>query len=193
MTAEERESVLAHRKQLQRPWHTPPHPLGGAGEYHLTAACYEHKVIIGLSPKRMDESVAQMFEALADVDVKAWCLLRNHYHLFVKVEDLRAALSTLGRLHGRTAFDWNGSDGTRGRRVWHSIADRQIRNEAHGWATLNYIHHNPVRHGYVEKWQDWAWSSARAYLAEVGHQKAAQAWRAYPVLEYGAGWDDACL
>jgi putative transposase len=110
MTAEECKVVLAHRKQLQRPWHTPPHPLGGAGEYHLTAACYEHTPVIGLSPERMDAFAAQLLETLVDVDVKAWCLLPNHYHLFIKVEDLRAALSTLGRLHGRTSFDWNGSD-----------------------------------------------------------------------------------
>jgi putative transposase len=193
MTKEERELVLRFRKQLARPWHTPPHPLGGAGEYHLTAACYEHQAIMGGSPERMDDFAEGLLTILADVDVKAWCLLPNHYHVYLRAENLKSVCVLLGQLHGRTSFRWNGEDNARGRRVWHSVADRQIRNEAHGWATLNYIHHNPVRHGYVQNWEDWPWSSARAYLEKLGADDAARMWKQYPVLDYGAGWDDARL
>jgi len=58
-------------------------------------------------------------------------------------------------------------------------------------ATMNYIHHNPVHHGYVSDWCDWPYSSAGRFLDEVGRSRAAELWRQYPVLDYGAGWDDA--
>ena len=193
MTHEQRENVLQWRKLRSRPWHTPPHPLGGAGEFHLTAACYEHLPIIGASPERMDAFSEELLSTLDGCQLHAWCLLPNHYHLYLETPDMKQALAALGKLHGRASFVWNGEDGQRGRHVWHSVADRQIRNEAHGWATVNYIHHNPVRHGYVSKWQEWPWSSAREYLSRVGDEEALKRWKNYPVLDYSAGWDDARL
>ena len=62
--------------------------------------------------------------------------------------------------------------------------------EQDAWQTANYIHHNPVRHGYVDHWQDWPFSSAVDYLAAVGREEAVRVWKAYPLLDYGAGWDD---
>ena len=59
----------------------------------------------------------------------------------------------------------------------------------HFWASVNYIHHNPVHHGYVEKWQDWPWSNAADFIERVGHKTAAKIWREYPILDYGKKWD----
>ena len=65
-----------------------------------------------------------------------------------------------------------------------------MRSEAHIYATVNYIHHNPVHHGYVERWQEWPYSSAADYLESVGGDEAARRWREYPILDFGKGWDD---
>ena len=65
-----------------------------------------------------------------------------------------------------------------------------MRSEAHFFATLNYIHNNPVKHGYVKQWQDWQFSSVHWYLQENGHDWLLSQWRAFPILEYGRGWDD---
>jgi putative transposase len=55
---------------------------------------------------------------------------------------------------------------------------------------MNYIHHNPVHHGYVKKWTDWPYTSAHEFLKAVGREKAAEIWCKYPPLDYGKGWDD---
>ena len=36
------------------------------------------------------------------------------------------------------------------------------------WQKLNYIHENPVRAGFVEKPEDWLYSSARTYYGMKG-------------------------
>jgi putative transposase len=64
-----------------------------------------------------------------------------------------------------------------------------MKSESHHWASLNYVFHNAVRHGYVERWQDWPYSNAADYLEEVGRVVAERRWREYPVDEYGKDWD----
>lgn len=85
---------------------------------------------------------------------------------------------------------WNLEDAMAGRTCWYGVSDRGIRTEAHYWSVANYIHHNPVKHGHTERWQDWPWSSARDFLAQTPRDEAARLWREYPILKMGAGWDD---
>ena len=189
LTPTQRADLLAYRKQLRRPWHRPPHYGGGAIHYHLTAACYEHKPIIGHTPDRMVQFCEELLSSLPK-EPAAWCVLPNHYHLLIRCDDLKQTVALLGKLHGRTSFDWNGEENTRGRKVWHAAADRAMRGNEHFWATLNYIHHNRVRHGYSNFWQEWPFSSAFSYLDEVGRDEAIRIWNDYPILDYGEGWDD---
>ena len=78
----------------------------------------------------------------------------------------------------------------RGRKVFFRAAERAMRSDRHVWATLNYIHNNPVRHGYVDRWLEWPWSSAREYLSQVGRDEAARIWQSFPIRDFGEGWDD---
>jgi putative transposase len=123
--------------------------------------------------------------------VAAWVVLPNHYHMVVATAQLSALVTTLGQLHGRTSRKWNSEENRRGRQVWCKCAETGIKSLDHLRATLNYVHHNPVKHGYVKRWTDWHWSSAGDYVAEVGREEAARLWREYPITEYGHGWDDA--
>ena len=116
-------------------------------------------------------------------------MLPNHYHLLVDTGDVLALLKGHGQLHGRTSFRWNKEDGRRGQQVWHRAAETAMKSERHFWATLNYLLHNAVRHGYVERRQDWPYSNAVQYLDDVGRDLAEWRWREYPSLEYGNEWD----
>lgn len=192
LTLEQQNDLLAWRKQRSFPWHSPPHAFKGQGTYHLTAACLEHAPHIGHSAERMAEFCETLLAAITPVakELHAWCLLPNHYHLLVSVPDLRSATWALGKMHGRTSFQWNQQENTRGRQVWHAAADRFMRGSGHYWATMNYIHHNPVRHGYVQRWQDWPYSSAHELLAGLGRKEAERIWREHPLEDYGKGWDE---
>jgi putative transposase len=119
----------------------------------------------------------------------AWCILPNHYHALVEASDIKLLVHQLGLLHGRTSFDWNTEEESRGRKIFYRAVDRAMRSDRHYWATVNYVHHNPVRHRYVERWTDWPWSSAAQYLAQTGLDEATRVWREYPVRDYGKDWD----
>ena len=189
LTPEKQQAILQYRKRLKRPWHRPPHYDQGVIHYHLTGACFEHQPFIGHSPERMAEFSELLLEALPEPPA-AWCVLPNHYHVLVRCPEIKTIGKILGSLHGSTSFRWNGEENQRGRKIWHSISDRAMRNTEHFWATINYIHHNPVKHGYVDQWTDWPFSSTMDYLDEVGREQAVMLWKQYPVLDYGKGWDD---
>jgi putative transposase len=191
MTREQREAVFNERKRYPRPWHGPPHYRSETSLYLLSAACYEHHSIIGVSPQRMAEFESDLLRTTAELaqTILAWVVLPNHYHLLVDTGDILGLLKGHGQLHGRTSFRWNGEDVRRGRQVWHRAAETAMKSERHFWATFNYVLHNAVRHGYVERWHDWPYSSAAQYLEEVGRELAEWRWREYPILDYRNEWD----
>jgi putative transposase len=93
-------------------------------------------------------------------------------------------------VHSRVAAAMNFQQGEKGRKVWYRYSDRLIRSERHHWASVNYVHYNPVKHGYVKKATDWPWVSVHEYLEAHGREWLAQTWTAYSLKDYGQGWDD---
>jgi len=194
LTAPQREELLKQRIGLEQPWHSPP-TVFHEGRFHLTVACYEHRPYVGVSLERIRDFSRALLATLGEVGspVFAWCVLPNHYHVLTETMRLRVLKKRIGQLHGRTSREWNLEEHKTGRTVWHGCADRAIRSQRHFWATINYIHQNPVRHGYASRWNEWPFSSASAFLASVGREKAMEIWKNYPVKDYGAGWDDPGL
>jgi len=187
---EKRASALRERQLHGFPRHKPPHVADPDSWRLITAACFEHRHILD-GPERLTWFEKQLLAHVAEHNIPcaAWVVLPNHYHLIARILDIDEFVKNLGRLHGRTSFVMNREDGARKRKVWHRCADRIIRNEDHYLVTLNYIHNNPVKHGYVEKWTDWPWSSFHWYLKKHGRDKMVQVWRDYPLLDYGKTWD----
>lgn len=116
-------------------------------------------------------------------EIYAWCVLPNHYHVVVLTRKLSDLLSDIGQLHGRTSFNWNGEDAARGRKVWFNCVETTMKSYRHFWATLNYVHNNPVHHRYVKQWQDWPFSSGAEFLKKVGRERATEIWNEYPIGE----------
>lgn len=140
----------------------------------------------------MDAFSSALLEFLSAVTthVHAWCVLPNHYHALVSTPDNLALIAAIGTFHGRTSHAWNGEEHCRGRKVFFRAIDKPVRSDGHFWATLNYIHHNPVHHRYVTRWQDWPWSSASEYLQATGESEARRIWQEYPILGMGRNWDE---
>jgi len=191
MTPEDRADALKLRQTLQRPWHGPPVFWQG-NWFHWSAACYEHKSLIGQSPARMlnfSKDVLKICRGL-NAEVGAWVVLPNHYHILLCILDETSTKKIFGRLHGASSHAWNVEENQQGRKCFHRGLLKPVKSEAHRWSTLHYIHHNPVKHGLVEKWQDWPYSSAIEFLKHVGRDEAQRLWKAYPITGMGKNWDD---
>jgi putative transposase len=140
LTPEQQAEVVEERLARGYPAHSPPHPINDQPFYLLTAACYEHKHHVR-SQERRRQILSKLSELFTEngVEMLAWVVLPNHYHLLVHVTKFR----TLGRIfrlvHGAASRQWNLEDETPGRKVWYRYADRAIRSERHYYTTLNYI------------------------------------------------------
>lgn len=192
----QREELIAWRKSRGYPWHSPPHfPNYGPRHFLITAACYEHMPHIGFSRERIDRFSFELLEVLREhaSQTVAWCVLPNHYHALLETPDILKLLHGLGQFHGRTSHAWNGEENSRGRHVFFRVSDRFMRSDRHFWATRNYVHNNPIHHGYAQQWTEWPWSSAPQFLEQIGPEEAKRIWDEYPVGEYGKDWDDALL
>src|SRR5262249_48836346 len=121
MTPEQRKEALAQRQRDRLPWHGPPHYKSDAEVYLISAACYEHRPVIGLRPARMAEFESELLDAARSTcrQIFAWIVLPNHYHFLAHAPDVKTLLAVLGKLHGRTSHRWNGEELCRGRQVWH--------------------------------------------------------------------------
>ncbi len=185
-TPEQRKAAVANRIQRGLPWHSPPH-LDEPGRFRIiTGTCFEHAHVLN-SATRIGWFEQQLLSHMRDqaADCTAWVVLSNHYHILVRIGDIREFCRRQGQLHGHTSFELNQQDGTRGRKVWYRCQDRCMRSERHYYTTINYIHDNPVKHGFVEKWEDWPYSSIHWYLKNKGRDWLVELWREYPVLNYG--------
>ena len=166
LTPDQTLAIVSERFSRGFPAHSPPHQVRVSGTYLLTAACYEHACHMS-SAARRSELLAQLAEGMALI---AWVVLPNHYHLLAEVADIAATGRALGRIHGALSRRWNAEDGTPGRRVWYRYTDRAIRSERHYYTALNYLHYNPVKHGWVKSPNEWAESSLGEYLAAFGRE-----------------------
>jgi putative transposase len=99
----------------------------------------------------------------------AWVILFNHYHILIDVESLDSVSTALKDLHGKTSREWNLQDNlTEKRRGWYKFSDRLMRSEKQLNQTFNYIHYNPIKHGYTEDINEWAWPSFKLYEENRG-------------------------
>ncbi len=128
----------------------------------------------------------EVFLATAEelsVTVCAWVVLSSHYHALLKFQHGRDLSKFVQRLHGRTSHKVNVLDNLQGRKIWYSYWDTCIRGETDFWTRFNYIHYNPVKHGYVHNPEDWEYSSYRFYLQEEGDEWLAKCWLNYPAKD----------
>jgi len=191
LTPEEREKLVEERIRRGFPPHAPPHPFRGERFYFLTAACYYHQTLLS-QPHRRREILREIipFEIKGAVELRAWVILENHYHLLVRIREYKAVSTLFNMVHGRTSYRWNTEDRRRGRKVWYRYTDRAIRSDRHYYASLNYIHYNPIKHRVARSPYEWQESSVHWYRKYYGRDWLNELWATYPVLDYGKNWDE---
>lgn len=146
--------------------HNPPHLFRPNATYMLTASTYRKENLIHTPERKIQWQKA--FLKAADIygwRVIAWVVLHNHYHVMIESSESPLSLTKLvTSYHKFTSRLWNTADKTPGRQVWWNYWDTCIRSEKDYHNRLGYIFWNPVKHGRVEKLDDYPYSSYQDFL-----------------------------
>jgi putative transposase len=103
----------------------------------------------------------------------AYRLMPNHIHLLLTptLPDVRQAAASLsrsvGEAHRRFAAFANARAGATGN-LFRGRFGCVALDEAYWLAAVRYLAFNPVRHGLVDRPEDWPWSSVAAHLRGRG-------------------------
>jgi putative transposase len=142
--------------------HAPIHRLNSDGIYIVTAATL-HKEHLFRDPERLSLLERELLTLSKQYDwqLEAWAVFSNHYHFVARGNTESADLKTLLRhLHANSARELNRLDSATGRTVWFNFWDSKLTYERSYLARLNYVHQNPVGHGFVKVANQYYWSSA---------------------------------
>jgi len=99
----------------------------------------------------------------ASVACWAWCLMPNHVHLIL----VPSTADGLARAIGETHRQYTGFVNARSRWTGHLFQGRfssVVLDEEHLMLAARYVALDPVRARFVQRPQDWAWSSLRAHF-----------------------------
>jgi len=105
----------------------------------------------------------------------AYCLMRNHFHMLVRIRTDRVGLTPLDRSSVSKAFNnWlsayakaiNKAYGRTGSLFQHHFGRLPITSDRYFVALIHYIHFNPQKHGFVKDFREWSHSSYRGLLSE---------------------------
>ncbi len=107
------------------------------------------------------DTISEMSERF-EVDVLAYVLMSNHYHLLVKTRraNLKKAMQWFGTTYTRRFNNRNSKTGHLFQGRYKSIL---VQNDAYAMRLSCYIHRNPLRARIVSRLVDYKWSSYPIY------------------------------
>jgi putative transposase len=170
---------------MQSTTHHPPHVYIDNAWYAITACVYQHRRLLATDAHKslVRDGLKQIVSEFG-LSLAAWVILDNHCHILTKTRTDTDLARAIRLWHGRASFELNKLDNARGRQVWHNYWDTCIETEKDYWTRFNYIHNNPVKHGYVRQTGDWAFSSYAYYRRTKGDEWLASVWERYPVVDF---------
>jgi len=134
----------------------------------ITLVTYQRRPILVDHRGALRHALEQTRNSLP-FDLHAIVLLPDHCHLIMQLPEGETDFSVrINQIKGRFSRALPGLDETtdhsrqkrRERAVWQRrFWEHVIRNEEEFARHLDYIHFNPVKHGYAERCRDWPWSS----------------------------------
>jgi len=101
-------------------------------------------------------------------DTFAYCLLRNHFHLLVRIkpeEETRRVSQVFGNFFNAYAKAINKAYQRTGSLFQHPFGRIEVTSDAYLVHLVTYIHQNPRKHGFVTDFHAWPYSSYHALVS----------------------------
>jgi putative transposase len=153
---------LAPDSTTLRDWpHAPAHQLSFPGAYIVTAGTYQKWSYFNTPSllTRLTNLLLNLSEAHGWT-LQAWAVFPNHYHFIAQPPKPETLRRLVRELHSRSALGLNRHQEAPGRKVWFQYWESHITFHRSFLARLNYVHQNPVRHGFVARANQYKWCSA---------------------------------
>jgi len=185
-----RQTSIMKEQYFKKPLHTPAHLFLSDYYYFITAGCYQKKPYADCDIKKeflyktICEELNRYFSEL-----HGWVVLDNHYHILIKLKDAFLLPKLIQAIHSKSAISINKMDKQPGRKVWYDYWDECIRDQEDFYTKLNYIHLNPVKHGYVDDPSKYKFSSYHFYFKEKGEDRLKVLMRNHPIEKLKEGDD----
>ena len=141
--------------------HVPGHAMIPGAIYMVTAGTHQKRQIFN-TPEKLEllQAVIQERCRNSGWELQAWVILNNHYHFIAQAPPDEANIAGLMKsIHSKSAVLVNRMDGITGRRIWYNYWNTCIRTEDEYWDCIRYVLVNPERHGIVEDYRTYPFSS----------------------------------
>lgn len=167
--------------------HQPIHLYFENHLYFLSSHTYQNQCLLkeDTCKKHLLEKIKLFFKEY-DFSLYAWIILDNHYHLLFKSSEKINLGKLIGTIHAGHSYEMNRQENRSGRKIWQNYWDWCIRSEKDFWMHFNYIHHNPVKHGYVQEMALYPFSSYCHWLAVKGKDWMYSVLETHPVIDFTA-------
>ena len=163
-----------------RRWYVP------GGTYFFTVVTHERRPLFAEdgNRKRLGEAMQKIQSKRPFTDF-AWVWLPDHIHCIWTLPagdcDYSQRIGQIKETFTRSFLRAGGQEGAitanrvahRERAVWqHRFWEHTVRDEDDLIRCVEYIHWNPVKHGYVKRPIDWPWSSFRRFVESGEYPRA---------------------
>ena len=137
--------------------------------YHIISRGNERRdIFLGDDDYEIFLDVLEEMSDRYEVDIFAYVLMSNHYHLLIRTnqKNLSKSMQWLGTTYTRR---FNLKHSRSGHLFQGRFKSILVQNDAYLMQLSCYIHRNPLRGGLVNRLADYRWSSYRSYAYKTSH------------------------
>jgi len=102
-------------------------------------------------------------------EVHAYCLIPNHFHMLIRSAETHIS-KFMGRILEQYARYWNWKRQTSGRVFESRFKSKIFSDNPSYFSVFRYVHRNPIKHGLVQRIEDWRWSGHNALRLGIQDQ-----------------------
>jgi len=139
-----------------------------SGVYHVILRGINQQIIFEDEEDNLKFiGILKTYKSICRYNISAYCLMQNHLHLLLKVNDENQDSDNIGTIIKRIACSYAYWFNMKYNRTGHLFQDRfkseVVENDSYFMTVLRYIHENPIKAGLCDNLDGYRYSSFNDY------------------------------